>query len=99
MENYGFVSKQRITQSVPLPVTQNLEEDIVESEQDIGETKEVFIEDIISSRELFQGVICECSGENMSGTTCTCPSNGLICTVVCPCEGKEGCHSGLTHMI
>ena len=34
-------------------LTQNLEEDFVESEADIEETEEVFIEDIISSKELF----------------------------------------------
>ena len=80
-------------------LTQHLEENIVESEEDIEEAEEVFIDDIISSRELFQEVICECSGENMCGITCMCQSNGLTCTVVCPCEGKEGCHNGLTHII
>lgn len=45
--------------------------------EDIEESEEVFFEDIISSRELFQGATCECAGDTMCSEDCMCQSDGL----------------------
>ena len=71
-------------------LTQNLEEDTEEAE-------EVFIEDVISSRELFQGVICECSGENVWNYMHV-PVKWAYMHSCMPLRRQGRLHNGLTHI-
>lgn len=67
--------------------------------EDVEESEEVFIEDIIVSRELFQDVTYECAVDTMCSEDCMCQSDGLTCTVICPCDGKKKCHNSISHII
>ena len=43
--------------------------------EDIEESEEVFIDYIISSRELFRDVTCECTGDTICSENCRCQSD------------------------
>lgn len=64
--------------------------------EDIEESEEVYIEDIISSSELFQGVICESADDKICSEDCMCQSDGLTCTIICPSKGNEKCNNSLS---